>query len=96
MNTKLQAQPIEEAVVISTYGDTSTDKVHDFSTLAAVNDAKIVQAENSKPKKATVMLKNIGLFFAAPFIALAYVIALPFVGFYMFSKLALEAKTQNG
>ena len=35
--------------------------------------------------------KNIGLFFAAPFIALAYVIALPAVGFYMFAKLGIEA-----
>jgi CheY-like chemotaxis protein len=35
--------------------------------------------------------KNVGLFLASPFIALAYVIALPFVGFYMFTKLALEA-----
>jgi hypothetical protein len=35
--------------------------------------------------------KNIGLFIAAPFIALAYVIALPAVGFYMFGKLAIEA-----
>jgi DNA-binding NtrC family response regulator len=35
--------------------------------------------------------KNIGLFIAAPFIALAYVIALPVVGFYMFAKLAIEA-----
>ena len=34
--------------------------------------------------------KNVGLFFAAPFIALGYVIALPFVGFYMFAKLGLE------
>jgi len=39
--------------------------------------------------------KNVGLFFAAPFIALAYVIALPFVGFYMFVKLGREARTKN-
>ena len=36
-------------------------------------------------------LKNIGLFFASPFIALAYVIALPFFGLYMFINLAIEA-----
>jgi DNA-binding NtrC family response regulator len=35
--------------------------------------------------------KNIGLFLAAPFIALGYVIALPLVGFYMFAKFAREA-----
>lgn len=35
-------------------------------------------------------LKSIGLFFASPFIALGYVIALPFVGTFMFIKLAKE------
>jgi hypothetical protein len=35
-------------------------------------------------------LKAIALFFASPFIALAYVIALPFVGMYMFVNLGVE------
>jgi len=39
--------------------------------------------------------RNVGLFFAAPFIALGYVIALPFVGFFMFVKLALEAHAKK-
>jgi len=42
-------------------------------------------------RKAGRIAKNIGLFFAAPFIALGYVIALPAVGFYMFAKLGYEA-----
>ncbi len=42
-------------------------------------------------RKVSRIAKNIGLFFAAPFIALGYVIALPAVGFYMFAKLAIEA-----
>jgi DNA-binding NtrC family response regulator len=42
-------------------------------------------------KKVLRIAKNIGLFFAAPFIALAYVIALPLVGFYSFAKLGYEA-----
>lgn len=37
-------------------------------------------------------LKNVGLFFASPFIALAYIIALPIVGLYMFVNLAMEKK----
>jgi hypothetical protein len=36
------------------------------------------------------LLKNIGLFFLAPFIGLFYVCALPFVGLYMFINLAVE------
>jgi DNA-binding NtrC family response regulator len=42
-------------------------------------------------RKAGQVAKNVGLFFAAPFVALGYVIALPFVGFYMFAKLGREA-----
>ena len=42
-------------------------------------------------KQVNSTAKNVGLFFASPFIALGYVIALPFVGFYMFVKLGREA-----
>ncbi len=42
-------------------------------------------------RKAGVLAKNAGLFFAAPFIALAYIIALPAVGFYMMAKLGYQA-----
>jgi hypothetical protein len=42
-------------------------------------------------RKVGIIAKNIGLFFAAPFIALGYVIALPFVGIYMIAKLSKEA-----
>ena len=73
--------------------------------LKAVNDAEVANApeeavvekvvssesEAETPKTINSMAKNIGLFFASPFIALGYVIALPFVGFYMFAKLGREA-----
>jgi DNA-binding NtrC family response regulator len=42
-------------------------------------------------RKVSRIARNIGLFFAAPFIALGYVIALPAVGFYMFAKLGYQA-----
>ena len=57
-------------------------------------DAEVSEETASNPierSKAGLFFKNIGLFFAAPFVALGYVIALPFVGFYMFAKLAFEA-----
>ncbi len=50
-----------------------------------------VASEAEAPKAPRSRLKNVGLFFASPFIALGYVIALPFVGFYMFVKLGREA-----
>jgi CheY-like chemotaxis protein len=46
-------------------------------------------------RKTGIFAKNVGLFFAAPFIALAYIIALPFVGFYMFVKLGYKAYTKR-
>jgi len=49
-----------------------------------------VEEETSRLKTIGTFAKNIGLFFAAPFIALGYVIALPFVGFYMIAKLSKE------
>jgi len=48
-------------------------------------------AAAERERTAATVAKNIGLFFAAPFIALGYVIAVPFVGFYMFAKLGREA-----
>jgi CheY-like chemotaxis protein len=48
-------------------------------------------AEAAPGSKVGMFFKNVGLFFAAPFVALGYIIALPFVGFYMFAKLAHEA-----
>ncbi len=93
MNTKLQALAIEDnAVVDHSFDRILPGKGHEVTTLDAVNDAKIHEA----PKKERSLVKNIGLFFAAPFIALVYVVALPFVGFFMFSKLAMEAKAKRG
>lgn len=75
-------------------------------TLKAVNDAESANDAVAQPvdaveaevasdvtvtKKVNSTAKNIGLFFASPFIALGYVIALPFVGMYMFIKLGREA-----
>ena len=49
------------------------------------------EARISNIRKVGIIAKNIDLFFAAPFIALGYVIALPFVGVYMIVKLGKEA-----
>jgi len=69
--------------------------IYHLAKLALEAYAKRVPAINAKPKKAMVMVKNIGLFFAAPFVALVYVIALPFVGFFMISRLAMEAHRKS-
>ena len=64
------------------------------ATAAVIAQSKAEVAKPA-PKSLGLALKNIGLFFASPFIALGYVIALPFVGFYMFVKLAREARAKK-
>jgi len=63
--------------------------------LEAANEPVAAVAAAAAPltgwKKVSRVARNIGLFLAAPFIALGYVIALPAVGFYMFAKLGYEA-----
>jgi DNA-binding NtrC family response regulator len=65
----------------------------------AANEPEIeleaVEEPLSAWQKVSRVAKNIGLFLAAPFIALGYIIALPAVGFYMFAKLGLEAYRKN-
>lgn len=63
--------------------------------LAAANEPVATAAAVAQPSggwnKASRVARNAGLFLAAPFIALGYIIALPAVGFYMFAKLGYEA-----
>lgn len=63
--------------------------------------AEVATEESREPEKKGFLgrtgkvLKNIGLFFAAPFIGLAYVIALPFVFFTMMVKMGYQAYTNR-
>jgi hypothetical protein len=86
MNTKLKVRVIEEnAVVGHSFDRLLSAKGHKVSTtLKAANDGK----------KHT-RLNTIGMLIAAPLLALGYVIALPFVGFTMFTRLALEARAKR-
>jgi DNA-binding NtrC family response regulator len=84
-----------------------TPEIIESVTLKAVNEADVIlhaaepleeveAVEETTTKvvrrsKVGMFFKNVGLFFAAPFVALGYVVALPFVGFYMFARLAFEA-----
>jgi len=86
-----------------------TPEIIESVTLKALNDPKMVEmaveseaeaevqpvVDNDVLRKTGIFAKNVGLFFAAPFIALAYIIALPFVGFYMFAKLGYQAWTKK-
>ncbi len=65
--------------------------LYQFAKLAYEAFAKTHPMATRKFTSTGLFAKNVGLFLAAPFIALAYIIALPFVSFYMFIKLAREA-----
>jgi len=102
MSTKLQALVIDnEAVVNGRFDRVLLEKGHKVVTtlngeqeLKAVNDAEM-QLETGKLAKTGLFAKNVGLFLISPFIALAYIFALPFVGFYMFIKLMSEAQAKR-
>ena len=98
MNTKLQTPVINEnAVADHTFDRILSDKGYELVTnlsgeqaLTAVNDAEM----QASPARSS-MAKTIMMFIAAPFIALAYIVALPFIGFYQFAKLAFEAYSKK-
>ncbi len=50
-----------------------------------------VAEQKSEPRSVGRTLKNVGLFFAAPFIGLAYFIAFPFIGLGMLARFAFQA-----
>jgi CheY-like chemotaxis protein len=76
-----------ENITLKAVNDSVDVKGQDEEVEEVAEETVVVQASKAANSRA----KNIGLFFASPFIALGYVIALPFVGFYMFAKLGREA-----
>lgn len=87
-----------ESVTLKAVNDADvSEKVAESAKEAEVVSVSELEGETESLSTAVVhgkarrIAKNVGLFFAAPFIALAYVIALPFVGMYMFVKLGREA-----
>jgi len=80
---------IIESITLKAVNDSAAneDVIEEVEALVEVETV----AEVVVPKAKNSVAKNIGLFFASPFIALGYVIALPFVGMYMFVKLGREA-----
>jgi DNA-binding NtrC family response regulator len=81
-----------ESVALKAVNDSEVaEKPGSVVEAAAVESEVITESREDEPKTVNSIAKNIGLFFASPFIALGYVIALPFVGFFMFAKLGREA-----
>ena len=85
-----------ENITLKTVSDAAKAEVPAQDVEHTVEETEAVNVNEAEaPKRANSMAKNIGLFFASPFIALGYVIALPFVGFYMFAKLGHEAYSKR-
>jgi DNA-binding NtrC family response regulator len=81
-----------ESITLKAVNDAVHVEEHEQETQEVVVESEVKQATGAvAPKAINSVAKNIALFFASPFIALGYVIALPFVGFYMFAKLGREA-----
>lgn len=102
-------KPLTPEIIESITLKALTEDMHIEQALEATSEESPVKAAVKKSAQAAPVAsaatngassvgkvsKNIGLFFAAPFIALGYVIALPFVGFYMFAKLGYEAYSKK-
>ncbi len=85
---------IIESITLKALNEAEKAEMNVESEVETEAEIETVQ-EVSVLKKTGIFAKNVGLFFAAPFIALAYIIALPFVGFYMFAKLGYQAWTKR-
>jgi len=102
MRTKLQTLVTNENAVddrnfdriLSDNGYELVTALNKEQALKAVNDAEM-QVPATRLVKNGLFAKNVALFLVSPFIALGYVVALPFVGFYMFAKLMLEAQQKR-
>lgn len=93
---------IIESITLKAVNDADTDQsaakeqpVRAETGVEAVVDIETTKSEAPEKPRGNSRIKNVALFFASPFIALGYVIALPFVGFYMFAKLGHEAYTRK-
>ena len=87
-------KPLTPEIIESVTLKAITDKDVALDAANRPDGVEMVEETASKAterSKAGLFFKNVGLFFAAPFVALGYVIALPVVGFYMFAKLGREA-----
>ena len=62
---------------------------------AATAEAAVVEAPAAEVARTGSVLKNILLFFAAPFIGLAYIMVMPLFGFAMVAMLAGRAAAKN-
>jgi DNA-binding NtrC family response regulator len=78
-----------ESITLKAVNDSVVLKDVNEATQDVVETEPVTEDVAAEPKRSVA--KNIGLFFASPFIALGYVIALPIVGFYQFAKLGREA-----
>jgi len=80
-----------ESVTLKALLDKNAAAKPETAAEAGVEEVSEAVGNNGALKKAGVFAKNAGLFFAAPFIALGYIVALPAVGFYMTAKLGYQA-----
>lgn len=73
----------------------ASDAVAEAVAVPAEAEAPEAEAEAPEAEASESALKNIALFLAAPFIALAYVIALPFVGLGLLAVMAVRAAAKR-
>ncbi len=88
-------KPLTPEMIESVTLKTLTEKKRPAAEKVTPEAEAEVATEIGALRKVGRFFKNVGLFIAAPFIGLAYVIALPFVFFGMIAKLGFEAFTKR-
>jgi hypothetical protein len=63
-----------------------------FAAKPKAQPAEATETAPAAAKTPESVARNVALFFAAPFIGLAYIVAFPFVGAYMIVRMALGKK----
>ncbi|TAK83813.1 MAG: response regulator [Betaproteobacteria bacterium] len=74
----------------------SPDMIEGSAQLALMQEAKPAAAKAGTQAGPVSFIKNVGLFIAAPFIGLAYVVAFPFIGLGLLGWLAIKALAHRG
>lgn len=80
-----------ESITLKTLREADHEAKPEIRVDTAANEEFDALESRSALGKVGAFAKNAGLFFAAPFIALGYIFALPAVGFYMLAKLGYRA-----
>ena len=88
-------KPVTPEVIEWMTRKTLSEKEEKAAAIAAMPAAATAQPAVEAAEERESVAKNIALFFAAPFVGLAYIIAFPFVGVYALMKWGFRSRAKD-